>query len=122
MKLLHGVRSKVNPTEIKMASQNFIQGPKMDWTEDPDLPRHFREWREETELLGDTALSHIKNKTIKMKFVTLWVGKEARTYLSTLLEEKKGQTTHFTKHTRRLDETKSRENCSLHTAQSSEPR
>ena len=72
-----------------MANQSFIQGPKMDWTEDPDLHRCFREWREETELLVDTALSHIKDKTIKLKFVTLWAGKEARTYLSTLKEEKK---------------------------------
>ena len=88
-KLLHGVRSKVNQTEIKMASQNFVQGPKMDWTEDPDLHRHFREWREETELLVDTALAHIKDKSTKLKFVTLWAGKEARTYLNTLSEEKK---------------------------------
>ena len=72
-----------------MATQGFIQGPKMDWTEDPDLHRHFREWREETDLLVDTALSHIKDKTIKLKFVTLWAGKEARTYLSMLSEEKK---------------------------------
>ena len=70
-KLLHGVRSKVNQTEIKMVSQNFVQGPKMDWTEDPDLHRCFREWREETELLVDTALAHIKDKTTKLKFVTL---------------------------------------------------
>ena len=72
-----------------MANQSFVQGPKMDWTEDPDLHRCFREWREETELLVDTALLHIKDKTIKMKFVILWAGKEARTYLNTLSEEKK---------------------------------
>ena len=89
VKLLHGVRSKVNQTEIKMASQNFIQGPKMDWTEDPDLQRCFREWREETELLVDTALAYIKDKSTKLKIVTLWAGKEARTYLNTLSEEKK---------------------------------
>ena len=88
-KLLHGVRSKVNQTEIKMASQHFVQGPKMDWTEDPDLHRCFREWREETELLVDTALAHIKDKSTKLKFVTLWAEKEARTYLKTLSEEKK---------------------------------
>ena len=41
MKLLHGVRSKVNQTELKMAYQSFVQGPKMDWTEDPDLHRCF---------------------------------------------------------------------------------
>ena len=67
VKLLHGVRSKVNQTEIKMASQNFVQGIKMDWTEDPDLHRHFREWREETEFLVDTALAHIKDKSTKLK-------------------------------------------------------
>ena len=88
-KLLHGVRSKVNQTKIKMASQNFVQGPKMDWTVDPELHRCFREWREETELLVNTALAHIKDKTTKLKFVTLWAGKEARTYLTTILDEKK---------------------------------
>ena len=72
-----------------MANQNFIQGPKMDWTEDPELHRHFREWREETELLVDTMLVHIKDKYIKLKFVTLWAGKEARTYLNTVSEEEK---------------------------------
>ena len=107
VKLLHGVRSKVNQTEIKMASQNFIQGPKMDWTEDPDLHRCFREWREETELLVDTALAHIKDKSTKLKFVTLWAGKEAGTYLNTLRGEK-GQSTDYAKHIRRVDKTKSR--------------
>ena len=72
-----------------MASQNFILGPKMDWKEDPELCRCFREWREETELLVDTALAHIKDKTTKLKFMTLWAGKEARTYLTTIPDEKK---------------------------------
>ena len=89
MKLLHGVRSKVNQTQIKMASQNFIQGPKMDWTEGPELHNCFREWREETELLVNTALAHIKDKTTKLKFMTLWAGKEARMYLSTVSDDKK---------------------------------
>ena len=44
---------------------------------------------EETELLVNTALAYIKDKTTKLKFVTLWAGKEARTYLTTLPEEKK---------------------------------
>ena len=61
----------------------------MDQTEDPDLYRCFREWREETELLVNTALSHIKDKSTKLKFVTLWAGKETRTYQNTLSEEKK---------------------------------
>ena len=38
----------------------------------------------EVELLMDTVLSHIKNADTKMKFLTLWAGKEARTYLNTL--------------------------------------
>ena len=35
----------------------------------------------------DMVLLHIKNADTKMKFVTLWVGKEARPYLSTLEED-----------------------------------
>ena len=50
-----------------MANQTFVQGPKMDWTEDPELHKRFKEWREETELLINTALSHIKDKATKMK-------------------------------------------------------
>ena len=69
-----------------MANQNmqYVQGPKMDWTEDAGLHQRFKDWREEVELLMDTVLSHIKNADTKMKFVTLWAGKEARTYLNTL--------------------------------------
>ena len=55
----------------------------MDWTEDAGLHQRFKDWREEVELLMDTVLSHIKNADTKMKFVTLWAGKEARTYLNT---------------------------------------
>ena len=72
-----------------MATQNFIQGPKIDWTEDPELHKCFREWREEAELLVDTALAHIKERKMKMKFVTLWAGKEARTFLATVPDDKK---------------------------------
>ena len=41
-----------------MVSQNtqYIQGPKMDWTEDADLHKQFKDWREETELLLNTVL------------------------------------------------------------------
>ena len=35
----------------------------------------------------DRVLSHIKNADTKMKFVTLWAGKEARTYLNTLEQD-----------------------------------
>ena len=58
----------MNQTQTKMASQNFVQGPKMDWTEDPELHKHFSEWREDTELLVNTALADIKDKTTKLKF------------------------------------------------------
>ena len=47
----------------------------------------FKDWREEIELLMDTVLPHIRNADTKMKFVTLWAGKEARTYLSTVEED-----------------------------------
>ena len=72
-----------------MAHQNmqYIQGPQMDWTEDAGLHQRFKDWREEVELLIDTVLSHIKNADTKMKFVTLWAGKEARTYLNTLEQD-----------------------------------
>ena len=74
-----------------MASQNtqYIQGPKMDWTEDADLLKQFKDWREETELLLNTVLSHIRNNETKLKFVSLWAGKEARTYHSTVDPDKK---------------------------------
>ena len=73
----------------KMANQNmqYVQGPKMDWTEDAGLHQRFKDWREEVELLMDTVLSHIRSADTKMKFVTLWAGKEARTYLSTLEQD-----------------------------------
>ena len=46
-----------------MANQDmqYIQGPKMDWTEDTGLHPRFKEWREEVELLIDTVLLHIRN-------------------------------------------------------------
>ena len=72
-----------------MANQNmqYVQGPKMDSTDDAGLHQQFKDWREEVELLIDTVLSHIKNVDTKMNFVTLWAGKEARTYLSMVEED-----------------------------------
>ena len=67
----------------------YVQGPKMDWTEDAGLHQQFKDWREEIELLLDTVLSHIRNADTKMKFVSLWAGKEARTYLNTVEEDHK---------------------------------
>ena len=73
----------------KMAnhSAQHILGPKMDWTEDADLHQCFKDWREEVKLLLDTALAHIKNQESKLKYVSLWAGKEARTYLNTVPED-----------------------------------
>ena len=39
--------------------------------------------------LLDTLLSHIRNQETKLKFVSLWAGKEARTYLNTVDQDKK---------------------------------
>ena len=61
----------------------------MDWTEDADLHKWFKDWREETELLLDTVLSNIRNQESKLKFVSLWAGKEARTYLNMVDKDKK---------------------------------
>ena len=76
-----------------MAGQNtqYIQGPKMDWAEDADLHKQFKDWREETKLLFNTVPSHIRDNKIKLRFLSLWAGKEARSYLSTVDADKKGQ-------------------------------
>ena len=76
---------------LKMANQNtkYIQGPKMDWTEDADLHKQFKDCGEEAELLLDTVLSHIRNQKINLEFISLWAGKEARTYLNTIDADKK---------------------------------
>ena len=98
MNLLHSVRSKAKQFYKKrtlhkfdkMANQNtqYVQDPKMDWTEDAGLHQQFRDWREETELLLDAVLSHIRNHETKLKYVSPWAGKEARTYLSTVSEDR----------------------------------
>ena len=74
-----------------MANQNaqYVQGLKMDWTEDACLHQQFKDWREEVELLLDTVLSHIRNQETKLKHVSLWAGKEAGTYLRTVSEDHK---------------------------------
>ena len=110
-KTSHGVRSKVNQIlkeTKKMANQNmqYIQGPKMDWTEDAGLHQRFKDWREEVELLMDTVLSHIRNADTKMKFVTLWAGKEARTYLNTLEQDNRDSHQDYPGQSRGMDQTK----------------
>ena len=74
-----------------MVSQNtqYIQGPEMEWTEDADLHKWFKDWKEEAELLLSTVLLYIRNLETKLKFVSLWTGKEARTYLSTVDKDKR---------------------------------
>ena len=72
-----------------MANQNmqYIQDPKVDWTEDAGLHQRFKDWREEVEFLMDTgALSHQKCR-YKNEICDLWAGKEGRTYLSTLEQD-----------------------------------
>ena len=61
----------------------------MDWTEDAGLHQWFKDWREEVELLLYMVLSHIRNQETKLKYVCLWAGKEARTYLSTVSKDSK---------------------------------
>ena len=61
----------------------------MDWTEDAYLHKQFKDWREQAELLLDTVLSHISNQETKLKFFSLWAGKEARTYLNTVDQTKR---------------------------------
>ena len=39
---------------------------KMKWTEDADLHKWFKDWMEETELLLNTVLSHIRNNETKL--------------------------------------------------------
>ena len=67
----------------------------MDWTEDTGLHQRVKEWREEVELLLDTVLTHIKNVDTKMKFVSLWAGKESRTYLNTVEEDRRQSKNHI---------------------------
>ena len=70
-------------------STQHILGPKMDWTKDAGLHQCFKEWREEVKLLLDTVLAHIRNQETKLKYVSLWAGKEARAYLNTAPEDSK---------------------------------
>ena len=63
---------------------SFIQGPQMDWTEDAELHKRYTDWRQEVQLILETYLSNVKDTSTKVKYVTLWAGKEACTYLSTL--------------------------------------
>ena len=62
-------------TEWQTKTQ-YVQGLKMDWTEDAGLHQWFKDWREEVELLLDTVLLHIRSADTKMKFVSLWEGKK----------------------------------------------
>ena len=50
----------------------------MDWTEDAGLHQWFKDLKEEVELILDMVLSHIRSQETKLKFVSIWAGKEAR--------------------------------------------
>ena len=76
----------------KMANQNmqYVQGPKMDWNWRCRLTpvvQRLRRRRQSSYL--NTVLSHIRNQETKLKFVSLRAGKEARTYLNMVDEDKK---------------------------------
>ena len=61
-------------------AQNYIQGPVMDWTEDEDLHKRYKEWQDEVELILSAPLNSL-SKTAKAGYVQLWAGKAARAYL-----------------------------------------
>ena len=65
------------------------QGPQMDWTEDAKLHKRYTDWKNKVQLILETYLSNVKDTKIKVKYVTLWAGKEAHTYLSTVEEHQK---------------------------------
>ena len=52
----------------------------MDWTEDEDLHKRFKDWRDEVDLILSAPLNS-QSKTVKANYVQLWAGKTARTYL-----------------------------------------
>ena len=54
---------------------------QMDWTEDAELHKRYTDWRNKVQLILETYLLNVKNTKIKVKYVTLWEGKEACAYL-----------------------------------------
>ena len=68
----------------KMANKNaeYIQDPKMDWTEDAGLHQWFKDWREDAELLLDMVLSHIRNQETKLWF-SVYVLQKKQGHIST---------------------------------------
>ena len=95
----------------------------MDWTEDAGLHQRYKDWREEVELPhGHGAITHQKRADTKMKFVTLWAGKEARTYLNTLERDDRDSLKTILDSFEEWTKPKSDENSSLHPPQSIEPR
>ena len=61
----------------------------MVWTEDAEIHKRYTDWRQEVQLILETILSNVKDTKTKVKYVTLWTGKEACTYLSTMDEHHK---------------------------------
>ena len=48
---------------------SFLQGPKMDWTEDAELHKRYTDWRQEVQLILETILSNVKDTKTKVKYV-----------------------------------------------------
>ena len=77
----------------------------MDWTEDADLHKWFKDWREEAELLLDTVLSHIRNQETKLKFASLWAGKGSQDIPHNGGSRQKRHSKDYAGHTQRLNKT-----------------
>ena len=52
----------------------------MDWTEDEDLHKRYKDWQDEVNLLLSAPLS-AQSKAVKANYILIWAGKTARTYL-----------------------------------------
>ena len=104
--LLHGVRNKGTQSHNirkntrvyrNTGSSNamlqdclsFLQELKLDRTKDAELHKRYTDWRQEVQLILETILSNVKDAKTMVKYVTLWAGKEAWTYLSTVEEHPK---------------------------------
>ena len=74
--------------------------PKMDWTEDADLHKQFKDWREEAELLLNTVLSHIRNQEPSSS-LSVYGLERKQGPISTQWIRQKGQSKDYVGHTSR---------------------
>ena len=62
----------------------------MDWTEDADLHKQFKDRREETELLLDKVLSNIRKSGNQARSLSVYgLERKQETYLNTVDKDKK---------------------------------